>query len=321
MTDKLRPDLGKWQAPRVPVSIEDPHKYTAEQAELLKEIMSGLSVVDYQVARWTFTPVLSWVRSFHHSPVCRLVHACAEGLRRCRASDTKLRVAARRTLKPQMRVCHAGLTDAIVPIVVEGRYLGGFMGGQVLLGPLTPSRRAQIKRRLRDLPLDEAELERAISDMPTVSKEVFRRNVKVVWEAVQLAVACAALRRDALSQVLTPSKEWSKESYVEAAKQYVRYHLDQPITLTTVCRDFIHKERCYFARIFRQVTGETFGQYVRRQKIERAKQLLASTHLPIRAIAVALAFPDLATFSKAFRRLAQMTPSAFRDQTISDNSN
>jgi AraC family transcriptional regulator len=52
--------------------------------------------------------------------------------------------------------------------------------------------------------------------------------------------------------------------------------------------------------------------YITRQRIERAKRLLAETELPISEIALRTGFSSQSHFTTSFRRLAGVTPSSFR---------
>ncbi len=67
-----------------------------------------------------------------------------------------------------------------------------------------------------------------------------------------------------------------------------------------------------FARLFRATLGESPHQYVLGRRVERARQLLRTTQLPLAEIALALGFSDQAHFATTFRRRIGQTPSTFR---------
>lgn len=68
----------------------------------------------------------------------------------------------------------------------------------------------------------------------------------------------------------------------------------------------------YFARLFKDAIGMAPHQYLQKQRIERAKVLLAATDLPIAEIGYRLGFSSQSHFSATFHRLAAMTPSEYR---------
>lgn len=65
-------------------------------------------------------------------------------------------------------------------------------------------------------------------------------------------------------------------------------------------------------RQFSTLTGDNLSSYVRRFWIERAKEILIETDLPIGEVSKILNFSSLSTFSRAFYRATGMTASAFR---------
>jgi AraC-like DNA-binding protein len=66
------------------------------------------------------------------------------------------------------------------------------------------------------------------------------------------------------------------------------------------------------ARAFRRRYHCTMGDYVRRQRIERAKQQLRNSRARLAEIAAANGFADQSHFSRLFRHYTGMTPSHFR---------
>ena len=67
----------------------------------------------------------------------------------------------------------------------------------------------------------------------------------------------------------------------------------------------------YFCRLFKQSIGITPYQYVRQQRIERAKQLLKGRS-PIAEIALMCGFCDQSTFTTSFRQTVGVTPKQYR---------
>jgi AraC-like DNA-binding protein len=68
----------------------------------------------------------------------------------------------------------------------------------------------------------------------------------------------------------------------------------------------------HFIRAFRAHSGRTPHQYLREKRIERAKELLITTPMPVTEICDAVGFQSLGSFSSLFRRVTGETPAAFR---------
>ncbi len=68
----------------------------------------------------------------------------------------------------------------------------------------------------------------------------------------------------------------------------------------------------HFARVFKEVTGQTPSALRIQARIERARQLLSESSLPIGAIAAVLGYEDVFFFSKQFREKTGYTPTGFR---------
>ena len=68
----------------------------------------------------------------------------------------------------------------------------------------------------------------------------------------------------------------------------------------------------YFSQLFRKSTNESPHRYITRARIERAKQMLRLSGASIADIAIVTGFADQSHFTKVFRRLAGVTPSAYR---------
>ena len=74
-----------------------------------------------------------------------------------------------------------------------------------------------------------------------------------------------------------------------------------------------------FVRLFRAQTGLTPRAYLEIQRINRAKELLAMTRMPIRAVAETVGFESEFYFSTRFRKLTGFSPRDYRRATPQQN--
>ncbi|MFD0711423.1 response regulator [Paenibacillus sp. GCM10027626] len=68
----------------------------------------------------------------------------------------------------------------------------------------------------------------------------------------------------------------------------------------------------YFSQCFKEIVGKSFGEYLRERKMDKAKELLVRTNLPIYAIAELTGFKDEKYFSKMFRAFIGFNPMEYR---------
>ena len=68
----------------------------------------------------------------------------------------------------------------------------------------------------------------------------------------------------------------------------------------------------YFCKVFRNVTGGTFSEYLCNLRIREAEKLLASTDLDVTEVANQVGFCDASYFIKIYKSLRGITPKAFK---------
>jgi AraC-like DNA-binding protein len=98
---------------------------------------------------------------------------------------------------------------------------------------------------------------------------------------------------------------------VRSARRLLDEHYNTPITIEQLSSK-VALSPYYFIRLFRRIYRQTPHQYLVQQRIARAKELLRTTDLPITEICVAVGFESLGSFSALFRKLAGISPSAYR---------
>jgi AraC-like DNA-binding protein len=94
-----------------------------------------------------------------------------------------------------------------------------------------------------------------------------------------------------------------------------RLLLDQsyrtPITIEDLSRE-VALSPYYLIRVFRQTYKQTPHQYLVGQRIASAKELLRNSDLSITEICAAVGYESLGSFSTLFRKVAGVSPSAYR---------
>ncbi len=75
----------------------------------------------------------------------------------------------------------------------------------------------------------------------------------------------------------------------------------------------------YLSHLFRRKIGMTIQEYVSRKKIERSLEMLRSDRMSVTEIAAALNYDCIQSFSKAFKRVMKMSPTAYKVQTAKED--
>ncbi len=135
-------------------------------------------------------------------------------------------------------------------------------------------------------------------------------QIKSVTEIPTL-VSEAALR---LSDMVRETKRQDTGNiHVEKAKHYLSDHLTQEIR-TEDTAAAVGLSPYHLSRLFKTHTGLTMREYLIRERIEAAKQLLAATDRTIPQIASLLRFCDQSYFTLVFRRQTGRTPGEYRKE-------
>lgn len=99
--------------------------------------------------------------------------------------------------------------------------------------------------------------------------------------------------------------------YVEKAKLYISENIGQTISVKEVS-DYVHLSPEYFTRLFKKETGSSIKDYIMESKLALAKDLLASSTLPVSVVALEVGYTNFSHFTAMFRKFENMTPSEYR---------
>ena len=91
----------------------------------------------------------------------------------------------------------------------------------------------------------------------------------------------------------------------------IETRLAEPIQVAELARE-VHMSPFHFTRMFKLATGYAPHQYLTLRRMERARELLATSDLPIAAIAAAVGYQTQAHFTGVFARHAGTTPKVYR---------
>ncbi|WP_181347240.1 helix-turn-helix domain-containing protein [Thalassobacillus sp. CUG 92003] len=93
--------------------------------------------------------------------------------------------------------------------------------------------------------------------------------------------------------------------------QYVSKHLSESISLDDIAGEFkVHPN--YLSSLFKKETGDTLSQYINRQRIKEAKELLINTDYSLLEISTLMGFNTQSYFARIFKRHEGVPPNEYR---------
>lgn len=105
--------------------------------------------------------------------------------------------------------------------------------------------------------------------------------------------------------------EWFKR--MMDAVEYMEEHMEDPFDAAEIAR-VAYSSAFHFQRMFHMLTGNTVAEYVRKRKLTLAAQELAVKKVKVVDVALKYGYDTPESFSKAFRRVHGISPSAAREQ-------
>lgn len=96
--------------------------------------------------------------------------------------------------------------------------------------------------------------------------------------------------------------------------------VDRKFNWSTMLAEELHYEYNYLSNLFSSVEGITLEQYIIRQKIERAKELLFYDELNLSEIANKLGYSSVAHLSSQFKKITGFSPSELKKSRMQESA-
>lgn len=121
---------------------------------------------------------------------------------------------------------------------------------------------------------------------------------------------------DEYSQVVQHIQKMKDKRYyniIEDAKTYVREHIsDYSLNVEELARQSGYTSY-YFSRIFKEITGSTPLDYIRRERIEKAKELLLRPGIKVADVPELAGYNNASSFYSVFKKIVGMTPASYQE--------
>ncbi|GIN61675.1 hypothetical protein J27TS8_16680 [Robertmurraya siralis] len=124
---------------------------------------------------------------------------------------------------------------------------------------------------------------------------------------------------DSIFDTIRDSKSDQEIKVIQAVLKYIEKNYQKGVTLEAAA-EHVHLSPYYLSKLFKKELKINFVNYVTKRKMEKAKELLESTDLPVINIAMELNFQEPNYFSKVFKKVVGLTPSEYRKRAAEISS-
>jgi AraC-like DNA-binding protein len=109
----------------------------------------------------------------------------------------------------------------------------------------------------------------------------------------------------------TGPKRGLSQGALQRIEEYIEANLDSALDIGELAAT-VRMSASHFTRSFHKSVGVTPHRYVIQNRVMRARELLATTNLPLTEIALSTGFSDQSHFSRRFHEIVGIPPGAFR---------
>ena len=236
------------------------------------------------------------------NPVCRLVYSRPQGRRACISTDLRHVQQAACRKQAFHYLCHAGLFDMVMPIMINGEHVATIICGQVLPKPHSEQGCRQLERKLKPLGLPPSALRKAYFGSPHCSLDKFKIIMNLFSFFVEHFGEISWRLKQARQEDIIP---------IQRAQRFIHDHFQEPITLHDVARSASLSPN-YFSTLFHNMAGTTVKHYLQTIRANAAKQLLTLTPKRITDIAFEVGFSNQTDFNRVFKKREGCSPRQYR---------
>ena len=220
----------------------------------------------------------------------------------------KLLQAERRAVaatEPVQYSCPSGLVKILVPVFLNGRHAGSLLAGPLALHSLDAARLARLTSRL-----EKAGLTERAERLQTTWKFTPRLNSTKCRAAGTLLRIFGKYLEETGRQLLK-SRPARESALLKKIETFLAENSDSRVSLKAVAAS-VNLSPCHFCSVFKKQTGLTFSHYRLRQRLDKARDLLADSARRVSDVAFEAGFESIPYFNRAFRRQFGCSPSEFR---------
>lgn len=163
---------------------------------ILQQIQDGFSGYTGMAALTTDADGVPVTKGSGFTDFCmNLTRKSEIGCKRCAECDRNGALKTFKEGKPEVYYCHAGLVDYAAPIMVEGKFIGSFIGGQVRTAEIDE---ADMKKRAVEMGIDPEEYVRAAKRTAVLTIQDIDRAAEFLYKISKVLSGMAYKNYEAL---------------------------------------------------------------------------------------------------------------------------
>lgn len=224
---------------------------------------------------------------------CSRMRKNAEFDRKCRECDKISLSACSKDNPLSIYECHAGLIEATALVMENGRIIGYLMLGQITDNPDRTEFAAQMQRL--------CERYGETGDLTQQIKKIKYRNRRQILAASKILDACTGYIQ--MKEMLHPSGK----NLIEPIEKYIDSHLDENVSISTLCREF-HISRTKLYNIMGEHISGGIAELIKNKRLEKAKHLIKTSDMNITEISDAVGFSNYNYFLRVFKHKYGISP-------------
>jgi AraC-like DNA-binding protein len=244
------------------------------------------------------------LESENQNPFCQLLNHGGTICKEClRVRNRLVREAGE---KARTTRCFFGMQETAVPVRLGKEIVGFLETGQIRFDRPTDDDFEAVAQELVEEGRDTGEISRlhpAFLSSTVIDETRYHSMVTLL--------AAFSLQLSDLANRIVLERHGDEPAIVRTAKAYILAKCDGPIRLEDVARH-VNVSLYYFCKLFKKATGMTFTEFVNRQRVERAKQMLLDPEERVTVIAYEVGFQSLSQFNRCFLKIVGDSPTEFR---------
>lgn len=208
-------------------------------------------------------------------------------------------------LGPVQYSCPSGLLKILVPVFIEGRHAGLLLAGPLAVETLDDGRLAELTAKLAQAGLDGR------SELLQAAWQYSPRLTTAKCHATETLLRMFAKYLEEAGKQFLHAQTLPASPMLKKIETFLAGGHEGQVSLKEVAAS-VNLSPCHFCAVFKKQTGLTFSRYRVRQRLEKARTLLADSARRISDVAFEAGFESIPYFNRAFRQEFGCSPTEFR---------
>ena len=183
----------------------------------------------------------------------------------------------------------------------------------------------------------QAQLSNGLIDSQLYIKFLFSQIVKCIYEHTQKDVSAQLIETiesiyqagnlDTIYQIVEKciqdfeqncnTSENSIQDDIDQILLYISNHLDEDLGIDKLAAK-VYLSEGYLSLSFKRKTGMTISRYIKKCRMEKAKELLRTTNMKLGEICDTLGFSSVSYFCQSFREYCGISPDKYRKNEMNE---